>query len=314
MKDFFTLDREFDRLYENGRLIEAIELSKEHLNDYPEYKYVIYGNIIFTFRNLEDWDGCAEYLYKALGEGYFFNFSWPGWDAFKAHKDYQEIERQTEILYNQAVKTASPEYMVKLPDSSTGSEKYPLLILLHGDGLGCNIDFFRHQWCSDRVTERGWITAYLQSSQLNSYKGFGWTGDFKQSRLEIESFIQKIESEYSVDTDRIVLAGFSGGAMASLNFVCNSKVRIHGVLALCPNETEGAGPEDFKAIESSGSAIAVLEGELSGTVDYQNEIVSAFKQLNIRHRYEIIEGIGHSVPGDIESRTEAVLEFFDSEG
>lgn len=144
---------------------------------------------------------------------------------------------------------------------------------------------------------------------MECYKGYGWTKDYEKSREEILKAYKEITGTYSADPSRVVLGGFSGGAMASLNVLANLTLPLRGIIALCPNETEDTGEDPLGRAAERGVKVVLLEGEKSGDVPYQRQLLETFAKVGIPCQYILNPGVGHTVPADMGERALAAVDF-----
>lgn len=308
LKEFLKFDKVLDQLLGQEKYQDAIDLMIEKMSDYPDEQYLLYGYIMFCYRSLKQWDKCSEWLNSGLDQGLFYSLEWSGWDEFRSHQDYPAINERVIQQRSEYAKKSEPKAEVHLPADYDSSKKYPLLIVLHGDGLGCNIEFMKHQWGHSKQNNAGWIVAYLQSSRPYCNHCYGWVKDYSGSRNEIDHWITKITSDYSVDESRIVLSGFSGGAMASLNFLGNNVRPLAGVIALCPNDADDTAEANFKGAAENGTAVVILEGDQSKE-PYQQQLMEIFNRLKISARFVENKDIGHMIPEDMEDKVLEATDF-----
>ncbi|MBI9101617.1 MAG: hypothetical protein JEY99_04315 [Spirochaetales bacterium] len=309
MNNFLDFDRQIDQMVSEGKIIEAVKVMEENRYRYPGEDHLISSNILFCYREIKDYRKCFEIIDQEHEKGYFFAFEWEGWDPLRTMPGFTEMNSRNETLRTEYQTKSKLTWKVHLPADYDSKNKYPLLILLHGDGNGCNIEFFSNQWGPKTSTEKGWITAYVQSSQVSCYKGFGWTQDYGKSRSDIQKAYDQICTEYSVDENRIIAGGFSGGSMASLNLLGNGTLPLRGVITLCPNETEDTELEKLEKAAESGIRVVLLEGELSGDIEYHKKLMANCKIAGIPAEYTILPGIGHAIPLDIDEKTLEAIEF-----
>ena len=160
--------------------------------------------------------------------------SFKRFEPLKNIKGYKEVYGINNELLNKAKAAASIKYEVHLPKDYNSNNKYPLFLALHGHGI-CNIkEFISSGWRPDVFINRGFIFAYLQSSQVLCHDGYGWMDDYEKANKDIKECIESITSEYPVDMSSIYIGGYSGGAIASVNFAMSGIVPVKGVIALCP--------------------------------------------------------------------------------
>lgn len=315
MKTFYEFDQEMDRLCGAGKMKEAIEQLKKNLNAYPQFEHLMLFNLVFCYREIKDHGQCLKYIAESLKKGYFFNFDWQAWNPLKTLDEFKELYEKNQVLKNKAGKETQPEWKLFTPQNYSPEKEYPLCIVLHGDGAGCNIDFFSGQWKPNAMLNSGYLVLYVQSSQINCYQGYGWTRDYDLSRREIEEAFAQVCREYSVDKGNVILGGFSGGSMVSLNLLVKGNINAKGYILLCPDETDDVSEHSIKAVAKSYNqaenkpAFVVLEGEYSGEVPFQTELGEWLQKAGYPFQFIQNKNIGHSVPHDFDESLKDALEF-----
>lgn len=123
------------------------------------------------------------------------------------------------------------------------SEKLPILIAYHGDGMSA--DGFRQEWGLQRISGQGAIVVYPDDSQNQS----AWGGvtmhvdhPFAQGFAKI---VQRMTQVYGGDASRVVVAGLSsGGVFANLlgcKYSGSSAMGLRAAVIMSgsgPNETQ----------------------------------------------------------------------------
>lgn len=309
MNSFDEIDQHFDRLLADEKIDEAIYLMNKKRDLFPEHEHIIASNIIYCYRHKKEYKHCLELIHEEHRRGFFFGLEWEGWDPMRELPDYKIILTRNEELKSAFQVDAELIWQVQLPEGYSADNRYPLLILLHGDGNGCNIEYFSNQWKTYKTLEKGWITAYVQSSQVSCYKGYGWTDDYVKSRKEIKTAFTEICRSHSVDESRVIIGGFSGGAMASLNILGNNTIPLKGIIALCPGKTDDTEEKNFKAISKSKVKAVILEGEKSDYVQYHTDLMERFENVGISAKYIVNPDIDHQVPIDMDGIAVEVIDF-----
>lgn len=120
------------------------------------------------------------------------------------------------------------KYLVHLPPSYDPSVKMPLVVVLHGGGgdIGFAVRMFQFNAKAD---QEGFIVAYPNGSGRLHDHVLTWNVDAccgyaKAHHMDdigfVREFLKTIESQYSIDTKRVYLAGFSNGAMMAYRLAC----------------------------------------------------------------------------------------------
>ena len=220
----------------------------------------------------------------------------------------EELKLENKRLLAEADKQSKADYRIYLPDSYTADQEYPLFLALHGNGG--NIDEFSDYWKADIFLQNNFIFVYLQSSQVWWHGSYGWTEDMIQARKDIANSFKIIKEKLSIDEDCVLMGGFSGGAIATLETVLSDLIPIKGFIGVSP----GTNPPSFsresllKAAQRDIRGV-LMEGEAMIPVPNQEEMTEGFHQVGLDYKYIINEGIGHWFPDDLSEKLEHSLEF-----
>jgi len=220
---------------------------------------------------------------------------------------YVELKKKNDVYLEKARKKAKFKYIVHTPKDYTIEKKYPLFLALHGDPG--NIDEFSEYWKPDEFLKKDFIFAYVQSSQLLIQEGYGWTENLSISRNEIKEFYNLVSQQYSIDNNCILIGGFSGGAIASIDVIMSNAIPIKGFIALGPGLTESFTKENVKLAAERGVKGVLMEGELLMPLPEQEEMVNTFDEIGFKHKFLINQGIGHAIPEDLSYKLNQAIEF-----
>jgi len=304
---FRLFDARIDALCDAGDPAQALALIDEGLARFPERTFELENCRIFCHRAAGNLERCLELLGEGVSQGRFYGLHWTSWDGLRALPGYPELERRNRALRDRAQIEALPRYRVIAPAGP--SLRRPLALVLHGDGNGCNLEAMVEAWPAEPYLARGFLVAYLQSSRVECTQGHGWTRDYGRTRSEIHGLLQQVAECHPIDETAIVIGGFSGGAMASLDLLCDGTFPLKGVIALCPALTGSEQPAAFSRAAREGTRVVILEGELSGPVRDQEELMAQFREAGLRHTFLPNPGIGHSIPLDMDRKLEESLDF-----
>ncbi len=308
-EEYKALDLSVDKLCDQEKFDEAIKLLEISYTLFPDYDCELKTYNLYICRAIKKYDKCIEILDECMEKGYFYGLRWSNWDPLRELPEWDEIEKRNEENRAVASAEAKMEYKVYKPEGYDKNNSYPLYLILHGDGNGCNIENFSKEWKPDTFTNKGFIVAYLQSSYPECSIGFGWTFDYEQSRNDILEGYNKVCDEYSVDMDNIHLGGFSGGAMASLNVMMNNTIPAKSIISLCPGETDDVNSQNIKKAAARGVKLLLLEGESSGEVPFHLELMELSKKSNLVSKYFIMKDAGHNIPDNWDEVLEENLDF-----
>lgn len=313
-RSFRDIDKAIDILREEGKIEQALHLLKEGVSTLPaeermENKFLITLVEAILYTECKQYEACFDIVSKGVERGWAFPLRFPRYQPMKKLPGAEALWEKNQLLLRQAQANAHVEYKVVLPDGYDPGEKYPLFMALHGHGV-CNIKEFSGYWKPDRFTERGFIFAYIQSSQAVCHGGYGWLDDLAIGNRDIKYCYDQIIAQYPIDADMALIGGFSGGAIASLNFLFSNIVPFRGFITLCPEMKPNAfTPEAVRLAARNGVKGVFLEGELVQPIACEQEMMKAFDEEGLPYRYVINQGIGHEAPDDLDEKLASSLAF-----
>jgi predicted esterase len=178
-----------------------------------------------------------------------------------------------------------------------------------GGGHIGNIESHRHYWKPDSALKRDFIVVYVQSALVSCSGGYSWDGEAELHRKELGQCYEEVLASYSVDTDMVIVSGFSAGGKVSIDVLVNEVLPVKGFIALGPDKPTEFSREGIEAARERDGRGVILEGEQ--TVDNPNlqEMQTVFKELGFPYELIINEGIGHWYPDDLSSKVDRALAF-----
>lgn len=307
---FDTIDDQAEAFYDEEKYAEAVVVLESAYEEFPEQYFNITWRLLLCYRELGQFDKCLEVIESSLQKGYFFALQWKSWDPIRTVEDAEGILEKNEQLKAEAKKKARMRYVVHLPDDYTKSKPYPLFLTMHCDsGFFGNIELHKRNWKPDVMLKQGFIVIYVQSSQVLSYSGFGWEMDIEQSRKDIQQCYDEIATSYPVDTKNVILGGFSGGGLVSIDLALNSLFPVKGFVALSPDKPRDFSKEICEKATQSGVRGVIMEGELASVEPDIQEMETTFKAVGLPYELIINKGIGHWYPDDLPEKLERAITF-----
>ncbi|MEZ5059573.1 MAG: T9SS type A sorting domain-containing protein [Saprospiraceae bacterium] len=126
-------------------------------------------------------------------------------------------------------------YILYVPASYTGDESVPLLFNFHGYGSNAQEQFYYADFRS--IAEREQFLLVLpQGTEFNGNTHWNVGGTYFGSTTNdigfTEALIDKLESEYNIDSKRIYSTGMSNGGYMSFHLACNLSEKIAAVASV----------------------------------------------------------------------------------
>lgn len=128
-------------------------------------------------------------------------------------------------------------YLVHLPPGYTGSTNIPLLIAMHG-GFGNAFNMENQSRISDKADIENFIVVYPEGVKGGAFEISSWNagwccGYASSSDVDdvgfIDTLLDKLINNYSIDTNRIYATGMSNGGFMSYRLACELSDRIAAI-------------------------------------------------------------------------------------
>ena len=189
--------------------------------------------------------------------------------------------------------TVEIRYMVYLSVDYPSKKQWPLLLYLHGSGERGD-DLGRLGQCGPSLhIGRGYgLPLIVVSPQCR--KNQRWNSE------ELLALLDQIESRFSVDRDRIYVAGFSMGGYGAWELASAAPERFAAIVPVA-----GGGRTETSS-ELVNLPIWAFHGEEDKTVPVQGstKIVEAIKQVGGKPKLTIFPKTGHHIDSQVFSRTD----------
>lgn len=216
--------------------------------------------------------------------------------------DYATLEGKSLELKERLQRDSRSKWEVFSPAIST-KKPLPVLDLLYGDGQ--NIEAIKSSWPPHPCVELGYLLLYVQSSRVLMFNGYFWTGDFELARREVLQALKDVAAEYKIDTNHVVLGGFSVGAMIALDMTLRQEVPVVKCIALSPSSGEYLEQSHVGMASLDKDCITIICGKFES--ESTHPVVQQLQNHNILCTVEVCPRIVHAYPVDIVKRTRKIL-------
>jgi len=104
-----------------------------------------------------------------------------------------------------------------------------LIIALHGDQE--NIEITEDYWSS--CIHKNYLLALAQSSQIQFSEGYEWK-DIEKGSQELKEHYESILEKHNIDSDNIIIGGFSAGGRVALYSILKGMIKVKGFILVAP--------------------------------------------------------------------------------
>lgn len=194
--------------------------------------------------------------------------------------------------------TGSRAVSLYVPVSYSPGTPHRLIVGLHGLGDTCN------SYRNALVSSLGW-SSHFPNTIIVCPEAANRNTDYyvpAGGEMVIQAAIDFIKAVYNIDTERIVLQGFSLGGRAALRYGLDHRSVFQGVILNTPaiqgvKEALNEGGYTFNYAHASGIPIYITHGE--DDIFYTGPIDSMYRKLvqnDASVRLNRIPGLAHTIP------------------
>ena len=310
-ESYVALDLELDRLLEAGEDVRGLELLNWALEGLPEDRADVLINRAILHCRLDRPAEAFEDVKTLLELEFSGPLHWKVFDSLRSLPGYADVKAANDAFVAEQKAEARMVYRVFRPEGLGDGEACPLAFVLHGDGGLANLEQFPGVWPAEPLTSKGIAVAYVQSSQFLFTNNHGWLPNPEVARGDILEAYHAICEEMAIDSERVLLTGFSGGATTSMSLAFTGALRGRGFIAVSPAPWLPIGVDAKSVARAAKRDLAgvILEGELEVPVEAHETMCEMFRTAALRHRYVINPGIGHSFPVDLGQKLSDAVDF-----
>jgi len=303
VQEFFKKSDTLFQFYQDGKYADALAIAEKLAAEYPERGADTFFWRICLLSITSQHEQALRVFAEALSQGVwwaeFRMRSDPDLDSLQGNPEFERLVKLSEGMHIQAEANAKPKLVVYQPE---GTGPFPLLISLSPRGSHPALDF--RDWKS--AIKLGWTLALPQSSQLASPLSHMWD-DREKALTEIAGHVETLIEEYPIDSNRIVVAGYSQGGARAIELVMSQKLKVRGFFAVVPGRLDLTELEQWAG---SGVGRGVL---ISGGKDPRYEMFKQVKEIFAKNKiplmFEHYPEMAHEFPNDFEPVLERSLNF-----
>ena len=301
------VEQQFDHLVQAGSYAEALELVTREAHLFPDYaQKVVYSWRMTMACRLNNKALALQLLKEAIAAGHWYSDLRDNPDFQLLHGE-PEFERLAEICAErraQARATAVPVLKTLQPDHQFAP--YPLLLALHG--AHSNVESFASHWSA--AVSHGWLVGLPQSSQAFGPGTFSWN-DWEGAIQEVQKQYATLCTEYPIDPQRVVLAGFSQGGGLAAWLALSGMIKARGLILVGPflPKVEDLIPL-MEAHHPQGLRAFLVAGQRDQyCLGVAQRLATLLPQHGIVCKLDVYPDLEHNFPLEFESRLPYALEY-----
>jgi predicted esterase len=302
--DFFRRSEAMMAFYAEGKYLDALNVTGQLAAEFPaENATTSYWRVCLLSRA-----GKTEEALMAMSAAMEQGMWWSE-EQLRADDDLAPLQglpafelmvAECNTRRVEAQKDAKPDMLIRLP---ARNGFYPSIIALHGRGSSPDRDF--RYW--ESILHMGWMLVMPQSSQLGSPNSYIWD-DTARSGEEIANHYKQLLEDYSIDQERVLLAGFSQGAGLAIQICLRGMIPARGFLAVNPGRI---AIEDLDELLNSKHNLRgyLVVGGRDPRYEMFTQLHALLNQNGIPCEMEDHPQMGHEFPKDFDRSIRNALAF-----
>src|SRR5437660_1932889 len=310
------------RYYNESRYREALEVARDAAKKFPDYD----AKTSFWIACLESRLGHHAEAVLTLQDAVRRNVWWPvevlrdtDLDPIRGKPEFKTLEADSGRLKREQMnQEASPDLMVRLPPGYGEGKDWPALMVFH-QRYGERPELSAAPWLP--VLSIGMILAVPWSSQVYAHDGRSWDS-LEASEDDVKWAFSKLK-EYRLDSQDVVVAGFSQGGALSIYTALKRIVPVRGFVAVAPSDwiipeekpaTERQLPSKaflsiIEAIDCRGLRGSIIIGDKDPFFPKIQQLYKLMVEKGLDGRLQIETGLGHEYPENFRDKLRTALDF-----
>ncbi|MFN8357552.1 MAG: PHB depolymerase family esterase [Spirosomataceae bacterium] len=132
------------------------------------------------------------------------------------------------------INATTRQYLIHVPPHYSTQQKYPLVMIFHGGG-GNNKQIQQYMGMDAIADREGFITVYPQglNKQWNDGREFKPEISHNDDVEFVKAMLQKLQQQYSIDTQRVFATGISNGGFFSIYLSYKLNEQLLAVAPVC---------------------------------------------------------------------------------
>lgn len=305
---YYDLEKHLSKLYEAKEYQQVLALIEQEQVNFPmrtlDFLYWRLCMINLLGRQAE----ALQLFSELIEQG---NWVEPTWllkdeDLTSLHHlpEFQSLIAICQQRLVEAQATAQPELLVY----PSYAHKLPCMIALHGNMD--NAQNTSEEW--HEIIKQGWLLAVPQSTQVMGMTNYVWNNR-ERSIHEVCTHFATLNEKHAIDTERVVLGGFSKGGGLAIWLTLHQLVSVRGFVVLGPS-LKNDELEMFPSLLATRNLTGVRGYIIVGEEDehclrVSHQVTEIMHAHDLPCKLEILSGVSHEYPPDFSERVTQGLAF-----
>lgn len=312
---FTQLSNQIQTHFANGNYAEGLSLASQYVTEYPnEFPLINYWRICFAAR-ISETATAKKILETSLASGCWYSElllrQSPSLESLQGEEEFERLVGISLQMQTSDPTSAIPMLVMRAKDAcGPEADRCPAVLFLHSnqDTAQKNMP----HWQS--LADQGWLVAIPQSRTAMWVEAYVWM-DYESAAKEIEEHYDRLMAEYSVDTERFLLAGFSMGAEVALAMALDGRIDAKGFILLGPG---GPFMDDLAKWEpfiekarDKGLRGVILMGLADEEIPQDNirKLIITLNENGIACDLKTYPDLEHAYPEDFDEFLQEALKF-----
>ncbi|MBH1941376.1 hypothetical protein I5677_10775 [Mobilitalea sibirica] len=299
------------KLYNEGKYIVAYQFLTESASKVTDHDAHIYM-LRFCIASMAGLTDQALQIMKEaiIDKGYWYSYDYLYAEedllSIRDHSDFKEMAKVCKERELAAKELTESELVIITPKEYSQQKKYPLMMILHGNGQNNRIA--REDWLVS--VQSDYILAFPQSSQVQFSDSYVWNDYIKGCR-EVKGHFNRVFTEYSVHREDVIIGGFSAGTRTALYSVLNDSVNVKGlILNGCWLPELDEWKPLFDKLKNKRIKSYITCGDQDEiSLESTKKLVNILKEKGIDYKYRLIKDMGHDFPENFNEYMREAIEF-----
>lgn len=227
--------------------------------------------------------------------------------SLNKYKEFGELLDICKKRESEAKRDEKPALKIIMPNKIDEKYKHPLIIALHGDQE--NIEITEDYWSS--CVDKNFILALPQSSQIQFSEGYEWK-DIEKGARELKEHYENILERYNIDSDNIIIGGFSAGGRVALYSILKDIIQVKGFILVAPwlPEIDKWAPLLDKIREKGIKGYIVCGDKDDDCYECTRKFTDLLSSKKISYELKIFKGLDHDYPDNFMKYCQKQLNLF----
>ena len=298
-------------IYMKGDYLGAYNFITENYNGIKGNLAQIY-NFRYSIANEVGLEKLALQLMREaiVEKGFWYQYNYLIEDEdLKSLNKYKEFAELLDICKKrelEAKRNEKPNLKIIVPDKMNEQYKHSMIIALHGDQE--NIEITEGYWSS--CIHKNYLLALPQSSQIQFSEGYEWK-DIEKGLRELKEHYENILEKNNIDSDNIIIGGFSAGGRVALYSILKDIIKVKGFILVAPwlPEIDEWAPLLDKIRDKEIKGYVVCGDKDDDCYECTRRFTDLLNSKKISYELKIFKGLDHDYPDNFNKILLKAIEF-----